>query len=137
LDQGGSVSIGGSLIAGTGRTRWISPSGDFAFGFYQLPNELFLLAIWYAKIQNDAIIWYANGDNLAPKGSTLVLNDSSGLVLTNPQGVELWRSDFTSGTISNGIMNDAGNFQLRDKNVGFFNPMLDLYVNNYVLWTVT
>ncbi|KAK2368924.1 G-type lectin S-receptor serine/threonine-protein kinase LECRK3 [Trifolium repens] len=115
-NQGGSVSIGESLIAGSGPSRWISPSGDFAFGFYQLPNDLFLLAIWYVNIQTNAIVWYANGDNLAPKGSRLVLNDSRGLVLTNPQGSELWRSYFTSGTISNGIMNDAGNFQLRDKN---------------------
>lgn len=46
----------------------------------------------------------------------MILNDSHGLVLTNPQGLELWSSDFTSGTISNGLMNDDGNFQLRDKN---------------------
>ncbi|GAU37838.1 hypothetical protein TSUD_56980 [Trifolium subterraneum] len=115
-NQGGSVSVGESLIAGSRPTQWISPSGDFAFGFYKLPNELFLLAIWYVNIQTDAIIWYANGDNPAPKGSRLVLNDSHGLVLTNPQGLELWRSNFTSGTISTGIMNDAGNFQLRDEN---------------------
>ena len=114
LDQG--VIVGESLIAGSGTTRWLSPSGDFAFGFYQLPDDLFLLAIWYDKIQDDAIIWYANGDNPASKGSRLILNDSRGLVLTNPQGLELWRSDFTSGTISNGLMNDVGNFQLRDKN---------------------
>ncbi|CAJ2659217.1 unnamed protein product [Trifolium pratense] len=116
LDQGGIVSVGESLTAGSETASWLSSSGDFAFGFYQIPDERFLLAIWYAKIQNDSIIWYANGDNPAPKGSTLVLNNSSGLVLTNPQGLELWRSDFMSGTISNGIMNDVGNFQLRDKN---------------------
>ncbi|RHN74542.1 putative protein kinase RLK-Pelle-SD-2b family [Medicago truncatula] len=116
LDQGVSVSVGESLTAGNGTTRWLSPSRDFAFGFYQLPNALFLLAIWYDKIQNDAIIWYANGDNPAPKGSRLVLNDFQGLVLTNPQGLELWRSDFTSGKISNGLMDDDGNFHLRDKN---------------------
>jgi hypothetical protein len=48
LDQG--VIVGESLIAGSGTTRWLSPSGDFAFGFYELPNELFLLAIWYDKM---------------------------------------------------------------------------------------
>ncbi|MCI08804.1 G-type lectin S-receptor-like serine/threonine protein kinase RLK1-like, partial [Trifolium medium] len=93
-----NVSVGDSLTAENGTTQWMSPSGDFAFGFFQLPNELFLLAIWYAKIQNDSIIWYANGDNPAPKGSTLVLNDSHGLVLTSPKGSELWRSsEFTLG----------------------------------------
>ncbi|GAU37839.1 hypothetical protein TSUD_56990 [Trifolium subterraneum] len=91
-----SVSVRDSLTAENGTTYWLSPSGDFAFGFFQLPNELFLLAIWYAKIQNDSIIWYANGDSPAPKGSRLVLNDSHGLVLTSPEGSELWKSsEFT------------------------------------------
>ncbi|XP_061374511.1 G-type lectin S-receptor-like serine/threonine-protein kinase RLK1 [Gastrolobium bilobum] len=114
LDQG--VSVGASLTAGNGTTRWLSPSGEFAFGFHQLPNnELFLLAIWYDKIPDKTIIWYANGDNPAPIGSRLELNDSRGLVLSSPQGTELWRSDFTSGTISSGLMNDTGNFLLQDK----------------------
>lgn len=117
LNQSLSVGLGDSLTAGNGTTRWLSPLGDFAFGFYQLPNELFLLAIWYDKIPNKTIIWHANGDNPAPKGSRLELNDSYGLVLRSPQGSELWRSsNFTSGTIYSGLMNNAGNFQLRDQN---------------------
>ncbi|TKY49396.1 Thaumatin protein 1 [Spatholobus suberectus] len=111
-----SRSVGDSLIAGNRTSQWLSPSGDFAFGFYQLPNELFLLAIWYNKIPNRTIIWYANGDNLAPVGSSLRLNDSRGLVLSNPQGLELWRSNFMSGTIYSGLMNDDGQFQLLDRN---------------------
>ncbi|CAI8595488.1 unnamed protein product [Vicia faba] len=138
VDQvGSSVSVGESLIAGSGTTRWLSTSGDFAFGFYQLPDELFLLAIWYEKIQTDAIIWYANGDNPAQKGSRLVLNDSSGLVLTNPQGLELWRSNFTSGSVSKGMMNDDGNFQLQDENSGAiwdsFSHPTDTLVPNQVM----
>ncbi|KAH1210941.1 hypothetical protein AAZV13_15G214200 [Glycine max] len=110
-----SRSVGDSLMAGNGTSRWLSPSGDFAFGFYQLPNEFFLLAVWYDKMPNKTIIWFANGDNPAPIGSRLELNDS-GLVLNNPQGLELWRSNFASGTIFNGLMNDDGNFQLLDQN---------------------
>ncbi|XP_028203000.1 G-type lectin S-receptor-like serine/threonine-protein kinase LECRK3 isoform X3 [Glycine soja] len=110
-----SQSVGDSLMAGNGTSRWLSPSGDFAFGFYQLPNEFFLLAVWYDKMPNKTIIWFANGDNPAPIGSRLELNDS-GLVLNNPQGLELWRSNFVSGTIFNGLMNDDGNFQLLDQN---------------------
>ncbi|TKY49397.1 G-type lectin S-receptor serine/threonine-protein kinase RLK1 [Spatholobus suberectus] len=111
-----SRSVGDLLIAGNGTTRWLSPSGDFAFGFYQLLDELFLLAIWYDQIPNRTIIWYANGDNLAPVGSKLELNDSHGLVLSNPQGLKLWRSNFMLGTINSGLMNDDGNFQLLDQN---------------------
>ncbi|KAL2331070.1 hypothetical protein Fmac_018651 [Flemingia macrophylla] len=111
-----SISVGDSLIASNEASQWLSPSGDFAFGFYQLPNDLFLLAIWYSNMPNKTIIWYANGDNLAPTGSRLELNDSRGLVLSNPQGLELWRSNFISGTIFRGLMNDDGNFQLLDQN---------------------
>ncbi|XP_027340217.1 thaumatin-like protein 1 [Abrus precatorius] len=112
-----SLRVGDTLIAGNGTTRWLSQSGDFAFGFYQLPNELYLLAIWYENIPNRTIIWSANGDSHAPKGSRLELNDSRGLVLSNPQGSELWRSGFTSRTIYSGLMNDNGNFQLLDQNL--------------------
>ncbi|KAL9319693.1 hypothetical protein ACSQ67_011532 [Phaseolus vulgaris] len=111
-----SRRVGDTLIAGNETSKWLSPSGDFAFGFYQFPNKLFLLAIWYNQIQNTTIIWSANGDNLAPIGSKLELNDSRGLILKNPQGLELWTSNFTSGTIFNGLMNDDGNFQLLDQN---------------------
>ncbi|CAI8595492.1 unnamed protein product [Vicia faba] len=113
-----SVSVGESLTAGNGTDRWVSLSGEFAFGFYQLPNDLFLLAIWYEKINStDSIIWYAKGDNPIPNGSRLVLNDSHGLMLSNPQGLELWRSSyFTSSRVSIGLMKDDGNFQLLDQN---------------------
>ncbi|XP_027340216.1 uncharacterized protein LOC113853791 [Abrus precatorius] len=122
-----SVRVGDSLTAsngGNGTTGWLSPSGDFAFGFYQLPNMVFLLAVWYDKIPNKTIIWYANGDNPAPIGSRLELTDSLGLVLRNPQGSELWKSGSTSSTIYNGLMNDSGNFQLLDQN---FVPLWDSF----------
>lgn len=67
-----SVSVGDSLVADNGTNRWLSPSGDFAFGFYQLSDDLFLLAIWYEKILSDKIIWYAKGDNPILRGSRLV-----------------------------------------------------------------
>ncbi|KAH1037825.1 hypothetical protein GYH30_056919 [Glycine max] len=111
-----NVSIGETLVAGNGGKRWLSPSEDFAFGFHQLDNDLYLLAISYPNIPRDSFIWYANGDNPAPKGSKLELNQYTGLVLKSPQGVELWTSQLISGTISYGLMNDTGNFQLLDEN---------------------
>ncbi|RDY01404.1 G-type lectin S-receptor-like serine/threonine-protein kinase LECRK3, partial [Mucuna pruriens] len=113
-----NVSIGERLVAGNGGEQWVSPSGEFAFGFHELENDLFLLAIWYQNIyiSHESLIWYANGDNPAPKGSKLELNEYSGLVVKNPQGVELWTSQPISGTIAYGLMNDTGNFQLLDEN---------------------
>ncbi|CAN6693439.1 unnamed protein product [Malus baccata var. baccata] len=127
----GRVAVGSSLTASTGdSSSWLSPSGDFAFGFSPLGNnDLFLLSIWYAKIP-ETIVWHAYDDNnpvLAPGGSILNLTANSGLVLNNPQGGEIWKSETTFGIVENGVMNDTGNFVLQDKNSGslwetFSNP---------------
>ncbi|PQQ03807.1 hypothetical protein Pyn_13072 [Prunus yedoensis var. nudiflora] len=110
----GSIAVGDFLTATAANSSpWLSPSGDFAFGFSPLgSNDLFLLSIWYAKIP-DTIVWHANGNNeaaVAPKGSTVNLTANSGLVLRSPQGEELWKSGTSVGVVANGVMNDTGNF---------------------------
>ncbi|KAH0997995.1 hypothetical protein GBA52_021859 [Prunus armeniaca] len=119
----GSIAVGASLTAtaeGNSSSSWLSPSGDFAFGFFSLgSNGLFLLSIWYAKIPDRTIVWYADWDNeaaVAPKGSTVNLTANSGLVLRSPQGVDLWKSGTGAGVVANGVMNDTGNFVLQDRN---------------------
>ncbi|XP_008243609.2 PREDICTED: G-type lectin S-receptor-like serine/threonine-protein kinase RLK1 [Prunus mume] len=118
----GSIAVGGSLTAtaeGNSSSSWLSPSGDFAFGFRPLGNnDLFLLSIWYAKIPDRTIVWYANNKPAvapaAPLGSTVNLTAHSGLVLTSPQGKELWKSETIVGVVANGVFNDTGNFVLED-----------------------
>ncbi|ONH99197.1 hypothetical protein PRUPE_6G017300 [Prunus persica] len=113
----GGIAVGDSLTAtAASSSSWLSPSGDFAFGFSPLGrNDLFLLSIWYAKIPDRTIVWY-NGAAVAPEGSTVFLIDDSGLVLTNPQGDELWKSETGAGIVAQGVMNDTGNFVLQDIN---------------------
>ncbi|KAJ6944626.1 G-type lectin S-receptor-like serine/threonine-protein kinase LECRK2 [Populus alba x Populus x berolinensis] len=113
---GGNITVGASLSTSE-NTSWLSPSGDFAFGFYQLygNKDLFLLAIWYDKIPNKTIVWYANGDEPAPTGSKAVLTANRGISLTDPQGRELWRSETIIGDVAYGAMTDTGNFVLRDR----------------------
>ncbi|KAJ6934677.1 hypothetical protein NC651_009623 [Populus alba x Populus x berolinensis] len=96
---GGNITVGASLSTSE-NTSWLSPSGDFAFGFYQLygNKDLFLLAIWYDKIPNKTIVWYANANR--------------GISLTDPQGRELWRSETITGVVAYGAMTDTGNFVL-------------------------
>ncbi|CAN6545595.1 unnamed protein product [Malus baccata var. baccata] len=128
----GRVAVGSSLTATTGHSSsWLSPSGDFAFGFSPLGNnDRFLLSIWYAKIPEKTVVWYAYDDNntmVARRGSVLKLTANSGLVLNNPQGGEMWKSETTFGIVANGVMNDTGNFVLQDENSGslwetFSNP---------------
>ncbi|KAJ6945115.1 hypothetical protein NC651_000219 [Populus alba x Populus x berolinensis] len=60
---------------------WLSPSNDFAFGFRQISenDDFFLLAIWYYKIPDRTVVWYANGGNPAPRGSKVELTADRGL----------------------------------------------------------
>lgn len=70
------VALGSSLLASGNSSSWKSPSGDFAFGFRLLENQnLFLLAIWFNKIPDKTVVWCANGDSPAPKGSKLELTN--------------------------------------------------------------
>ena len=110
----GTINVGASLSA-TDNSSWLSPSGDFAFGFRLLNNDLFLLSIWYARIPDNTIVWYANGDTPAPRGSHVNLTAKNGLVLTSPQGQVLWNSTLP-GDVAYGVMNNKGNFVLKDSN---------------------
>ncbi|PRQ35359.1 putative protein kinase RLK-Pelle-SD-2b family [Rosa chinensis] len=112
----GSIALGASLST-AGSTSWLSLSGGFAFGFRQLENnDLFLLSIWFANIPDKTIVWYANGDKPAPNGSVVNLTANSGLVLTSPQGEQLWKSNQTiAGVVAHGVMNDTGNFVLENE----------------------
>jgi hypothetical protein len=115
----GKITVGDSLST-TDNSSWVSPSGDFAFGFHQLNgSDFFLLSIWYNKIPDRTIVWYANGDKLAPRGSKVELTADRGLVLTSSQGEELWTSSDQSlpGAVASGVMNDTGNFVLEDSSL--------------------
>lgn len=109
LAQGnGTISVGSFLTAADEATSWYSHSGDFAFGFKKLQNQ-FLLSIWYNKIPDKTIVWFANDGKTVSVGSKVQLTADRGLVLSDSRGKELWRSEM-SGTASNGVFNDTGNF---------------------------
>ncbi|KAG2675057.1 hypothetical protein I3760_13G166600 [Carya illinoinensis] len=112
----GNINAGESLIAAANSSSWLSPSGDFAFGFNpHSDKDFFLLSIWFANIPDRTIVWYANGDKPAPRGSKVGLTADRGLVLTDPQDQQLWSSQTIIGTVASGVMTDAGNFVLRDR----------------------
>ncbi|PNX82649.1 G-type lectin S-receptor-like serine/threonine-protein kinase, partial [Trifolium pratense] len=123
-----TIAIGDSFTAQTSNSTWLlSPSGDFAFGFIPLKNtpDLFLLSIWYAKISENTVVWYANGDSPAPQGSKVELTADDGLVLTSPNGDTLWNTTAVlSGRVFRGVFNDTGNFVLED---GSFKPLWETF----------
>ncbi|XVE78823.1 hypothetical protein DITRI_Ditri14bG0008900 [Diplodiscus trichospermus] len=115
----GRVAVGASLTADGNESPWLSPSRDFAFGFYQrYKDNLFLLSIWFDKIPDKTVAWYAvkaGNPILVPSGSKIQLTSVYGLVLSNPKGEEEWQSSL-AGAVAYGVMNDTGNFLIESRN---------------------
>ncbi|RVW93669.1 G-type lectin S-receptor-like serine/threonine-protein kinase LECRK3 isoform X1 [Vitis vinifera] len=105
------------ITASQDSPRCVSPSGEFAFGFYRLGSQsLFLLAIWFENIPEKTLVWYANGDNPAPKGSKLELTSDGQFILSDPQGKEIWRPQNSVTAVTHAAMLDTGNFVLENRN---------------------
>ncbi|RWR77828.1 G-type lectin S-receptor-like serine/threonine-protein kinase RLK1 [Cinnamomum micranthum f. kanehirae] len=124
-----NISLGASLSSADENAPWVlSPNGDFAFGFYRLldKKDLFLLAIWYAKIPQNTVIWSANGDNPVQKGSKVELTSDGELVLNDHQGQEIWKPspqavNASNGRVTSAAMLDTGNFVLKGSlNISYF-----------------
>ncbi|KAD3337216.1 hypothetical protein E3N88_32736 [Mikania micrantha] len=116
--RNGSVPVGASLTASEGAVEpWLSPSGDFAFGFKQIKDH-FVLSIWYAKIPDQTIVWYPQTYPTVSRGSKVELTSGRGLVLSDPQGVEVWNTSSSISDVAYGFMNDTGNFVIVGSNSG-------------------
>ncbi|CAL1409476.1 unnamed protein product [Linum trigynum] len=111
-----NVSLGSSLTAAASNAHWVSPSGDFAFGFEQVAGTHddggYLLAVVLDKIPERTVVWSANRNNLAPRGSKVELTTGGRLVLTDPSGRQIWTPDTGERAASHGAMLDTGNFVL-------------------------
>ncbi|KAJ9559386.1 hypothetical protein OSB04_014000 [Centaurea solstitialis] len=106
-----SASVGASLTATDDVKPWLSPSGDFAFGFQRIQRKhSFVLSIWYDKILDKTIVWYPQTNATVPRGSKVELINGRGLVLKDPQGREVWSTSISVSDVACGFMNDTGNF---------------------------
>ncbi|MCI74164.1 G-type lectin S-receptor-like serine/threonine protein kinase RLK1-like, partial [Trifolium medium] len=47
------------------------------------------------------------------KGSKVELNANDGLVITSPNGDQLWKTEGLNAKVSRGVFNDTGNFVLK------------------------
>lgn len=135
----GNIDVGSFLTADDRNSSWKSLSGDFAFGFQRVQSGSFLLAIWFDKIPEKTVIWWANGDNLIPQGSRVELTER-GLNLSYPSGVQIWPQAMFYG-VSHASMLDTGNFILVDQSGsnlwGTFTHPTDTIVPTQVLGQVS
>jgi hypothetical protein len=98
-------------------TSWLSPSGDFAFGFRPIEGNtsFYLLAIWFNKISDKTVAWYAKttGPDPAPvqvsSGSRLQFYFNGALSLQDSTNTEVWSQVVGA---SYAAMLDSGNFVL-------------------------
>uniref|UniRef100_K4A086 Receptor-like serine/threonine-protein kinase n=1 Tax=Setaria italica TaxID=4555 RepID=K4A086_SETIT len=86
-------------------TTIVSDGGDFAFGFFSPSNstpEKLYLGIWYNKIPRLTVVWVANRATPAISSSapSLVLTNTSHLVLSDVKGRVLWTTNTTAAASS-------------------------------------
>ncbi|KAK3224028.1 hypothetical protein Dsin_011053 [Dipteronia sinensis] len=113
-----NINLETSMRASEDSLPWISSSGEFAFGFRKLDEnpDHFLLAIWFEKVPDKTIVWSANGNDPAWRGSQVKLTNNGALVLYDPQGKESWKRPEGNSKSSSAAMQDDGNFVLLDGN---------------------
>lgn len=113
----GNVPLGTILIANATSRPWLSPSGDFAFGFRQVQGQdQFILCVWYNNIPDQTLAWFLNSIDPVPEASTIQLDAQNGLILRDSAGRMIWNPSGISGKVDHGFMNDTGDFILMDAN---------------------
>ncbi|KAK9281369.1 hypothetical protein L1049_004269 [Liquidambar formosana] len=105
-----NISLGSSLTP-TNNNSWLSPSGLYAFGFYQQPNG-YAVGIFLAGIPQKTIVWTANRDDMpVSSNATMQFTSNGSLILRSTEGRETYLANTTTA-VSYASMLDSGNFVL-------------------------
>ncbi|KAJ1270141.1 hypothetical protein BS78_06G032200 [Paspalum vaginatum] len=115
------IMLGSSLTPQGPNSFWLSPSGDFAFGFRPViegNTSYYLLAVWFNKTTDKTVAWYAKTADPDPDpevvqvshGARLQLNSKGALSLQDSTGTEVWKSKVQGAAYA--AMLDTGNFVL-------------------------
>ncbi|CAO2034143.1 unnamed protein product [Urochloa humidicola] len=113
-----SITLDSSLTPQGPNSFWLSPSGDFAFGFRPIKGNasLYLLAVWFNQISDKTVAWYAKATDpdtalvQVPPGSCLQLTSNGALSLQDPTGTLVWNPEVEGAAYA--AMLDTGNFIL-------------------------
>ncbi|KAH9717741.1 hypothetical protein KPL71_021942 [Citrus sinensis] len=110
-----NISIGSSLSS-TGNSSWRSPSGLYAYGFYQQRNgSSYYVGVFLAGIPEKTVVWTANRDNPpVSSDATLMFNFEGRIVLrSGEQGQDSIIADDSQFASSASIL-DSGSFVLHN-----------------------
>uniref|UniRef100_A0A0D6QUA7 Bulb-type lectin domain-containing protein n=1 Tax=Araucaria cunninghamii TaxID=56994 RepID=A0A0D6QUA7_ARACU len=95
-------------------SKWISLSGEFAFGFYKTnPSGQYLLGVWFDNISTKTLVWTANRDGPVEKDATLELS-ATGIQLFHSKSTVRRIPELAVATVAAAEMRDNGNFVLLD-----------------------
>ncbi|XP_047326333.1 putative receptor protein kinase ZmPK1 [Impatiens glandulifera] len=112
-----SLSLTKSLSVEKEGDYLISPKGTFSSGFYKVGTNAYSYAIWYTHSLNKTVIWMANRDKpVSSKRSSLSLQRTANLVLTDADGSIAWSSDTYSKTHVELMLLESGNLILATYN---------------------
>ncbi|KAF9626011.1 hypothetical protein IFM89_030676 [Coptis chinensis] len=90
----------------------MSPSGEFAFGFHPQQGK-FLLAIWYAKIPMNTIVWIANQGTPVEGGAKIQLTSNGVLLVSTQNGTEIWKAQAPDNRqVTSAVILNTGNLVL-------------------------
>eukprot|EP00268_Persea_americana_P045671 TRINITY_DN4668_c0_g1_i3.p1 TRINITY_DN4668_c0_g1~~TRINITY_DN4668_c0_g1_i3.p1 ORF type:complete len:800 (+),score=82.00 TRINITY_DN4668_c0_g1_i3:38-2401(+) len=108
-----NISLGSHLYTTRNPTSWGSPSGHFAFGFYQ-EGQVFNVGIWLIDgSPNNTVVWTANAnDPFVPANGNLSLTEDGKLVSTAKDGQTKSITVELNEVIHSASMLDNGNFVL-------------------------
>ncbi|XP_010257222.1 PREDICTED: G-type lectin S-receptor-like serine/threonine-protein kinase SD3-1 [Nelumbo nucifera] len=114
------IPLGSKLFA-AGNDYWVSPNGDFAFGFFNHSDQpnLYSAGIRFNSnsipINKRTMVWVAGGDVSVGCHSYLQLTHTGDLVLfDSSKGITVWTSNTSHFSVSSAFLLDNGNLILQN-----------------------
>ncbi|KAJ8551551.1 hypothetical protein K7X08_021566 [Anisodus acutangulus] len=104
-----NITLGSSLTPTT-NSSWFSPTGRFAFGFYEQTNG-YAVGISIAGMPKKTAVWTANRNSPVVPSSAVLLLTSDGRLIVQVGGKEIYVIS-PSQDIASASMLDTGNFVL-------------------------
>ncbi|ERN16051.1 hypothetical protein AMTR_s00030p00116480 [Amborella trichopoda] len=110
------ISLGSFLSTtptGNNQSYWLSPSGNFAFGFYPLSKpQNFIIGVWMPRTPEKTLIWTANRDDPPLLNGTSITLTSNGRLLLRNRGIQERSISSNSISATSAAFFDNGNFIL-------------------------